>query len=390
MTAPDPLRPDHDAGGQLPPEEGISVLVPVSERPSALDELYREFSAPLREEGVPFEFLFMVESFNIHLTERLKALQADGEPIRVAHMHQSVGETGLLRAGVELATHDIVLTLPAYPRIEASEILKVIRPVQQDDVAMCVARRWPRRDSWLNRLQNKVFHLLVRPVGAGRVRDVACGVRAVRKDVLRTLPLYGDFHRFLPLLALREGHVLEEVNTVQHPRDRQPRIYSPGIYLRRLLDVLGLYFLLRFTDKPLRFFGLLGSSSALVGGAILVAVLIDRIQGQSIADRPMLLLGTLLVVLGVQAIALGLVGEIIVHVNAPQRSAYRLAERPRREPAPTKARDTGLIERQGDEPARPGETEPGRHSRLEPPGVGPRPNASPSEAVSHAPSDRDQ
>ena len=389
MTAPDSLGAGHDAGGQAP-AEGISVLVPVSERPSPLDELYREFSAPLREEGIRFEFLFLVESFNIHLTESLKALQADGEPIRVAHVHQSVGETGLLRAGVELATHDIVLTLPAYPRIKASEISKVIRPVLEDGVAMCVARRWPRRDSWLNRLQNKVFHLLVRPVGGGRVRDVACGVRVIRKDVLEALPLYGDFHRFLPLLALREGYALEEVDAVQHQRDRQPRIYSPGIYLRRILDVLGLYFLLRFTDKPLRFFGLLGSSSALVGGAVLVAVMIDRVQGQAIADRPMLLLGTLLVVLGVQAIALGLVGEIIVHVNAPQRSAYRLAERPRRGPAPTEARDAGWTEVPGDQPARPGKARAGRHSGPEPPGVGSGPSAPPDEAVSHAASDRDR
>ena len=390
MTVPDPLRPGHAEGGQRPPTEGISVVVPVSERPSPLDELYREFSGPLREEGVPFEFLFLVESFNIHLAESLKALQTDGEPIRVAHVHQSVGETGLLRAGVELATHDIVLTLPAYPRIEASEIPKVIRPVLEEGVAMSVARRWPRRDSWLNRLQNKVFHLLVRPVGGGRVRDVACGVRAVRKDVLESLPLYGDFHRFLPLLALREGYALEEVDAVQHPRDRQPRIYSPGIYLRRILDVLGLYFLLRFTDKPLRFFGLLGSASALVGGAVLVAVMIDRVQGQAIADRPMLLLGTLLVVLGVQAIALGLVGEIIVHVNAPQRRTYRLAERPRRGAAHTEIHEAGSAEVPGDRSARPVEVEPDRRPPPEPPGVGPRPSDSPDDAVSHAASDRDR
>ncbi|MEX2531247.1 MAG: glycosyltransferase [Gemmatimonadota bacterium] len=317
--------------------EGVTVLVPVTERPSPLAEIYREFSRPLAQEGLPYEFVFLVEGFNAPLTEGLRELQAAGEPIRIAQLSQSVGETGLLRAGAEMARHDVLLTLPAYPRIVSDHLPEVIRPVMDDEVQICVARRWPRRDSWLNRLQNRAFHLLVRPVGGGRVSDVACGVQAMRRELLEALPLYGDFHRFLPLLALREGYSLKEVDTVQHEWDRRPRIYSPGIYLRRILDVLGLYFLVRFTEKPLRFFGLIGSVSALIGTVILIAVLVDRFAGQPIADRPMLLLGTLLVVLGVQAVALGLVGEIIVHVNAPHRRAYRIAEgaRPEVEPPVT-------------------------------------------------------
>ena len=105
------------------------------------------------------------------------------------------------------------------------------------------------------------------------------------------------------------------------------RLYSPGIYLRRLLDVLGLFFLLRFTEKPLRFFGLLGSALSVAGGAILLVVLVQRLGGQSLADRPLLLLGVLLAVLGVQAIALGLIGEIIVHLHATRRPSYRVSRR---------------------------------------------------------------
>lgn len=306
--------------------EGVTVLVPVTERPSPLREIYREFSRPLTRDGLTFEFIFLVEGFNAPLTGGLRELQAAGEPIRIAQVSQSVGETGLLRAGAEMARYDVLLTLPAYPRVVADHLPEVIRPVMAGEVQICVARRWPRRDSWLNRLQNRGFHFLVSPVGGGRVSDVACGVQAMRKELLEALPLYGDFHRFLPLLALREGYSLKEVDTAQHESDRRPRIYPPGIYLRRILDVLGLYFLVRFTEKPLRFFGLIGSVSGLIGTVILISVGVDRFAGQPIADRPMLLLGTLLVVLGVQAVALGLVGEIIVHVNAPHRRAYRIAE----------------------------------------------------------------
>ena len=102
------------------------------------------------------------------------------------------------------------------------------------------------------------------------------------------------------------------------------RIYSPGVYLRRLIDVMGLLFLLRFTDKPLRLFGLVGSVVTLGGAAILGVIFVQRLAGQGAADRPLLLLGVLLLTLGIQAIALGLIGEMIVHLNAPRRRAYRL------------------------------------------------------------------
>jgi hypothetical protein len=301
----------------------ISVLVPVTERPHPLDRLYEEFAPPLREAGFRFEFLFIVEPANVGFIEALKRLQDAGEPIRVASVGYPAGDTTLLRVGEEQARYDILVSLPVYPRIVASELPKVIQPVL-DGAAMSVARRWPRQDSWLNRLQNRIFHFLIRSVGGRRLHDVACGVRAVVREALEELPLYGTFHRFLPLLAIRAGYQVEEVDAMQHPGDRQPRVYWPTRYLSRILDVFGLFFLVRFTDRPLRFFGSMGVIASTVGGMILAILALQRIEGQPLANRPMLLFGAILIVLGVQAIALGLVGEIIVHMNAPQRRPYRL------------------------------------------------------------------
>jgi hypothetical protein len=295
--------------------DAVSVLVPVTERPSRLEALYEEFAAPLRSAGLRFEFVFIVEPEYWHLLAPLEQLPAAGEPIRILRVGRAAGDTALLRTGAGQAAHDVLLTLPAYPRIEAEALLDVLDPVLRG-ASMSVARRWPRRDSWLNRLQNRVFHSLVASAAGGRfIHDVACGVRAIRRDVFELLPMYGDFHRFLPLFALRQGYRVEEVEAAQHAEDHQPRVYSPLVYLRRLVDVFGLYFLMRFTEKPLRFFGLIGSGSILTGSVILVVLALQRLQGRALADRPALLLGVLLVVLGVQAVALGLVGEIIVHVN---------------------------------------------------------------------------
>lgn len=146
----------------------------------------------------------------------------------------------------------------------------------------------------------------------------------MKRSVLEDLSLYGDFFRFLPVLAKREGFIVVEHEVDRHPDDKRPRVYAPGVYLRRLIDLLGLFFILRFTHKPLRFFGLVGSLFALTGCVVLAVLAIQRFRGSGIADRPLLLFGTLMLVLGAQAIAMGLIGEIIVHLNASHRRAYRL------------------------------------------------------------------
>jgi hypothetical protein len=305
----------------------VSVIVPVTERPEPLDELYRELAAPLRAEGREFEFIFVTEPWGRTLATGLATLAAEGEPVRALLTGQVVGETAQIKLGLSQCKGDIVVIHPAYRRVEAGALTTLIARVESGaDVA--TARRWPRQDSWINRAQTRAFHRLIAGLGAGRIEDIGSGVRAARRDVLRAIPLYGDFSRFLPLAALREGYLVEEVSVPQHSRERRTRVYSPGVYLRRLIDVIGLVFLLRFTEKPLRFFGLTGALLTAAGGLILLVLAVQRLGGESLADRPLLLLGLLLLVLGVQSIALGLIGEIIVHLNASQRRTYRIAGRP--------------------------------------------------------------
>lgn len=308
------------------PQIAVSVIVPVSERPHDLVDLYRDYSRELGRFEPKHEFVFVSQPWFTKLTEPLKELAAAGESISVFQVGQAVGEAALVKLGAAQSRGDIVLTLPCYRRIVASSLPGLLAALE-GGADMAVARRWPRRDSWINRLQNRAFHALLRRSGSGRIHDVACGVRAMRREVLDDIPLYGDYYRFLPLLALREGYKVEEVDCPQHPADLQPRVYSPGVYLRRLIDIFGIFFLLRFTEKPLRFFGLLGAGFSITGGVVLLVLFIERLGGQGIANRPLLLLGVLLFVLGVQAIALGLIGEIIVHLHAPRGRFYRVRSR---------------------------------------------------------------
>ena len=303
----------------------VTVIVPVAERPEPLADIYREYAEGIAASGRSYEFIFVAEPYRQEMLESLRPLAAGGEPIRVLEAGHTVGESTLLKIGATRACGSVLVVLPAYHRVVAEALPEIIRAVETGaDLANC--RRWPRHDSWMNRLQTRVLHTLVAGLTSGRVQDVGSGVRAMRPEVLRDVPLYGDFFRFLPMLALREGYSVVEIDAEQHPKDRMLRVYSPGTYLRRAIDVFGLFFLSRFTYKPLRFFGLIGSMLSAVGGVLLLVMFLQRLGGQGLADRPLLLLAVLLFTLGVQAVALGLIGEIIVHFNAPSRRPYRVAK----------------------------------------------------------------
>lgn len=308
--------------GITPPD--VTVLVTVTERPSSLLELHDEVRGLLTDAGYSVEFIILAHPDTAALTAPLESFE-EREDFRILVTGRRVGETGLLRIGRDAARGRIVLTLPAYRQVDLKGVAELVKHVESG-AHMATAYRSPREDAIFNRLQSRIFHRVVNVLTGRKLKDLGCGVRAMRREVMGDLPLYGDFSRFLPVLAMDRGYKVVEVPLPQHSRDRGARVYGPGIYLRRVLDLLGLYFLMRFTDKPLRFFGLIGSLLGGVGGVIMLVLFVQRMNDQGISERPLLLLSVLFVVLGVQSVALGLIGEIIVHLGATGRRVYRVRE----------------------------------------------------------------
>ena len=303
----------------------ISVVVPVVERPDDLMAVYHAFARELDSRSEDYEFLFVFDG-RIAPPADLVALARENEAVRLLRFARPFGETAALRLGIERSRGDLVITLPPYFQVQPEGIRLLLEAVA-GGADMVVASRSPRLDSWFNRLQSRAFQKIIGGVSEQRFNDMACGVRAMRRVVAEALPLYGDLHRFIPALALREGFRVEEVSVPQHPGDARTRLYRPGIYLQRLLDIGAFFFLDKFTEKPLRFFGLVGSLFMGAGTLLSLVLLVQRLQGQGIANRPLLLLAVLSLALGVQLMGLGLVGEIIVHLRAPHRRAYRVRER---------------------------------------------------------------
>jgi glycosyltransferase involved in cell wall biosynthesis len=303
----------------------ISVVCPVGRHALALASVHREFRDVLERLGRTAEFLYVVDGTYTGSDEELLRIRAVGPRVRLFRMARGFGEATALQYGFERATGRYVLTIADRPQIDADVLADVLACLDEGREVV-VTRREPRSDPWFNRLQSRAFHRLVRLLVGQTFNDLSCGVRGFTLEAARRLDLYGDQHRFIPVIAMRSGYSVVEIPGAQHRENLRLRVRAPGLYMRRLLDVLNIYFLTRFTRKPLRFFGLIGGSIGLVGFAISAYLAVQRLFGTSaLADRPLLLLGVLLIVLGVQVLSIGLLGEIIIFLSS-KREMPRAAE----------------------------------------------------------------
>lgn len=303
----------------------LSVVIPVSERYDNPTTLFKEYKEALCAAVAKIEFLYVLDGAFESAYKELRALQEAGEPIRIIRLTRRFGEATAIAQGAARAKADTLLVLPAYYQVEPSSLTTFVTSLGNDD--LIVARRWPRRDSALNRIGTRVFHYLLRMVTRQPFHDVGCGVRLARRRVFDEINLYGDQHRFIAVLSVQRGFRVREVDLPQSREDPRVRVYRPGIYLRRVLDLIAVFFVVRFTKRPLRFFGLLGSGLFLIGLVSLSLLTFERLfLDVALADRPALLLAALLLVLGVQLFAIGLIGELIIFTHAKDFKEYTVAE----------------------------------------------------------------
>lgn len=300
----------------------VSVVVPVTERCNALDEIYRVHAEVLRSLVPSFEFIFVLDEGYEKAAQPLHGLIGKGEPIRIVPLQRHFGEATVLMVGFQQAQADVIVTLSAYFQT-LPEGLRTVMSSLNEGYDLIVTRRYPRQDPWINRLQNRVFHCAMRLLTGVQFHDMSCGLRGIRKHVVREVNLYGDLHRFLPLLAYQRGFRVVERDVAQHPADCHSRMLRPGVYLRRFLDIITVVFLFKFTKKPLRFFGLVGAGLFSGGLGISMILAMQKLFGLTgLTDRPLLILGALLMVLGVQTASVGLLGEMIVFTHARKMKDY--------------------------------------------------------------------
>ena len=305
----------------------LSVVVPISEQYDELKKLYEEFSKELGSYGYSTEFIFVLDGPRHNARQVLEILKKHHSDIRIIMLNHNVGEATALSVGFEHARGKHILTLSSYFQVEPSESKRVIEKLVEGNDDLIISWRYPRIDSLFNRIQSKVFHWIIGLLTGRSFHDITCGLRAMKAEVAREISLYGDLHRFFPLFAVRRGFSVREIQVQQSQHNLRLRLNPPGVYIRRLLDLLVLFFLFRFTKKPLRFFGLIGVGLFGIGAFLTGYLGFERLFfGVGLLERPLLIMSALMIVVGAQLFSVGLLGEIIIFTHSRDAKEYHIRE----------------------------------------------------------------
>jgi hypothetical protein len=303
----------------------IDVIVPIGTRIDDLAALHARRREALRAAGYRASFTYVLDGDLPEARDALAALAKAEHDACVIQLSRTFGETAAVLAGFANTQTEELMILPAFEQVETASLGKVLDALSGADLV--TVRRYPRCDSRLRRAQSWVFEACVRRFGGSRFRDPGCTVHALKRAVLEETQLYGEQHGFLPLLAANVGFKAIEIDVPQARGDAARKIHRPRGYLHRLVDLLSVFFLTRFTRRPLRFFGPFGAGCMLAGVIGLAVVVVQRLFfGLPLAERPALILSSLFIALGLQVLAIGLIGELIVFIHARSMRQYRVRE----------------------------------------------------------------
>jgi hypothetical protein len=285
------------------------------------------YVAAIRSQPVPAGLIVVNNGLGPLMSGRLRAaLGQCGLPATIVSTTAPCAASVAMSTAFKRVTGDVVVILPSYLQADPRDIAEMLRAVR-GGLDYVGSWRRPRIDSGADQSKSRLFNSIVSWSSGVLLHDINSGLRVMRREVLQYIPTYGDLHLYLPIMAARQGFAVGEV-AVRHLEERPGKAGSGmGIYLRRGLDLLTLFFLIRFTQKPFRFFGGIGSGLLAAGGLINLVLATQRIFWQQpLAERPMLVLGTLLMVLGIQMFSLGLIGELIIFVNAGGIADYQIEQ----------------------------------------------------------------
>jgi glycosyltransferase involved in cell wall biosynthesis len=300
----------------------ISVVVPVRDEERTVEPLYDELAAALGELGEPWEVVYVDDGSRDGTQAALARLHGSSSNVRVVRMRRNAGKATALDAGFAVLEGDVVVTIDGDLQDDPAEIPRLLEKLDEgyDLVSGWKARR---NDPFARRAFSRVFNSVTGWLSGVHLHDMNCGLKAMRVEVARNIDLYGELHRFVPVLAHDLGFRVTELPVNHRPREHGRSRYGFERYARGFLDLLTVSFMSRYRHRPLHLFGGLGLILGTIGMGILVYLTIEKLSGEAIGKRPLLLLGVLLVVVGIQFLSLGLLSEL---VTSQHRERFRATD----------------------------------------------------------------
>ena len=296
----------------------ISVIIPLLNEEENIEPLYEKLTAVLSSLDSVYEIVFVDDGSSDNSLANLTQLyEEDEEHVRILELRRNYGKTGALVAGFEQATGEILITMDADLQDDPEEIPAMIEELNKGH-DLVAAWRVNRQDPSKKMLSSRIFNYVVTKLTGTRFNDLNCGFKVYRREVIKSIRLYSDLHRYIPILAVWQGYKVVEKPVKHHPRHKGQSKYGTGRVARGVMDLIMVLFLVRYLRQPLRLFGWVGSIIFAGGGLInaYLAVLwllrlFNLADVPPIGTRPLLSVGILGMVLGIQLISIGLLGEML-------------------------------------------------------------------------------
>jgi len=289
----------------------ISVVVPLFNEEESLVELYEQLSKAVCSLEKPIEFLFIDDGSTDGSMQVLTELHKKDPQVRVVQFRRNYGKSAALALGFKKARGKLIITLDADLQDEPYEIPNLVKKLEE---GFDLVSGWKkiRKDPFIKKNTSKLFNFVTRKMTGLGIHDMNCGLKAYRREVTDTVNVYGQLHRFLPVLAQWQGFKVGEVVVKHNPRKYGKTKFGASRFIAGFFDLMTVLFITRYTKRPLHLFGLIGLVSFIVGVGISAYLAVERLfLGKYLSDRPLLFLGILAIIVGVQFVSIGLLGEMI-------------------------------------------------------------------------------
>jgi glycosyltransferase involved in cell wall biosynthesis len=292
----------------------LSIVIPIYNEDENIQILYEKLKETLDPIKKEYEIVFVDDGSTDRTLPILEEIQAKDKRVVVLSLRRNFGQTAAFAAGFDFARGDVIVTMDGDLQNDPADIPKLLELIKDNDLVS--GWRKKRKDPFFTRrLPSIIANWLISNVTGVKLHDYGCSLKAYRRDVIKNLKLYGEMHRFIPAVASWYGVRVAEVEVFHYPRLRGRSKYGISRTIKVVLDLITVKFLQSFSTKPIQFFGPVGMLSGFLGFLILLYLSIDKLfKGHDIGGRPLLLLGALLIIVGIQLIGMGLLGEMLVRV----------------------------------------------------------------------------
>lgn len=308
------------------PFQKVSVLVPLYNEEESLSKLTKQIGDTFEKITPDYEIFFIDDGSNDKSLKVIKDLARTNNKIRYISFRKNYGKSAALNVGFKNVSGDVVITMDADLQDDPAEIPNLLAELQK---GFDLVSGWKkqRHDPFIKKYSSRFFNYVTKVMSGIKIHDFNCGLKAYRKSVVKNVSVQGELHRYIPVLADWKGYKISEVAVKHHPRRYGKTKFGISRFFKGFIDLITVIFTTRYIKRPLHFFGVLGAATFLLGFVIdaylSILWLLDKIH---LSNRPLLFLGTVLIIVGVQFFSLGLIGEMLVH-NTKKEDDYGIKER---------------------------------------------------------------